>query len=239
MNNVIKNFLMVTAVAVPIGTVVGTTVSAVNLPSPKPIPLSTGPTVVVPSTNPFTSPTPYNPFGPTPPGAGGANGSNSNSSAVIVDIQTQPSICDPGEADVFATTDLATAVTNYRLSIGKPVTQNASLNALAQTDTITFINEVVPNTTITVNGVSRTITQRVMTAMPGSKAAAEIVVKGCFPTGNTPQQILALILTNPPNSTSTAIMNNPNWTVFGVNVQSSLNTVFGGGVVYVIIFAQQ
>jgi hypothetical protein len=232
MNSIVRNIVMAVGLAAPVGIVVGTTTSSssgnLNLPHPKPIPLSTGPTVVTPSPTPFTSPTAIGGF--TNPGGGA--GAGSSNSAVIVDLLTIGTFCTPGELDVFATTDLQTAVSSFRTSIGKPVTHDSRLDAIAQTDTLAWLLVNVPSTTI--NG--KTITQRVKAVIPSTKAAAEIVVKGCFPTGNTVNQIVALILTNPPNATSTAIMNNPNWNNFGVNVMTDTNA---GGVIYVIIFAQE
>jgi len=218
---------MAAATAVPVGAVVGTALSPVNLPTPTPIPLPTGPVVVTPSPTPFTSPTPFNlpaPIGSTP--------TTPSSSGVIVDLNTLGTFCTPGELDAFATTDLENAVINYRTSIGKPVTDDPALDALAQVDTLSIIPAVIPSTT---RG-GQTITQRVKAAVPKSKSAAEIIVKGCFPTGNTPAEILALIISNPPNPGTLAIMNNPNWTNVGVNVMTDLSY---GGVIYVIIFAQE
>jgi hypothetical protein len=235
MNNVVRNLVMAVGLAVPAGAVVGTSISSpgsaslINLPHPTPIPLPTGPVVVTPSPTPFTSPSGGGGF--ITPG-GNQNNGNSGTSGVIVDLATLGTFCTPGELDAFATTDLANAVMSFRTSIGKTVTRDNRLDALAQTDTLAYIAVAIPSTTIG----GRTITQRVKTAVPTSKAAAEIVVKGCFPTGNTIPQIVALILSNPPNPGTVAIMNNPNWTSFGVNVMTDTNF---GGVIYVIIFAQE
>jgi len=225
--NVIRNLVMAVATAIPIGAVVGTTISnAVSLPTPTPIPLPTGPVVVTPSPQPFTSPTSFNPVG----GGGGTPTANGTSD-VIVDLNTLGTFCTPGELDAFATTDFANAVIAYRTSIGNSVTEDTRLDALAQIDALAAVPAIVPTTTRN----NQTITQRVKAADPTSKAAAEIIVKGCFPTGNTPAQILALILSNPPNPSSVAIMNNKNWTIFGVNVMT--DTTYGG-VIYVLIFSQ-
>jgi hypothetical protein len=234
MNNVVRNLVMAVGLAVPVGAVVGTTgsstgASLINLPQPTPIPLPTGPVVVVPSPKPFTSPSGGGGF--INPG-GNQNNGGSGSSGVIVDLATLGTFCTPGELDAFATTDLGNAVLAYRTSIGKPVTRDSRLDALAQTDTLSWIAVAIPSTTIG----GRTITQRVKAAVPSTKSAAEIVVKGCFPTGNTIPQIMALILSNPPNPGTVAIMNNPNWNSFGVNVMTDTNF---GGVIYVIIFAQE
>lgn len=232
MNSVVRNLVMAVGLAAPVGIVAGTTASSsqgtLNLPHPKPIILPTGPVVVTPSPTPFTSPTGFTGF----TGGGGGANAGSGSSAVIVDLATLGTFCTPGELDVFATTDLQTAVSNFRTGIGKPVKHDARLDAIAQTDTLAWILVAIPSTTLS----GKTITQRVQAVIPSTKAAAEIVVKGCFPTGNTVNQIMALIESNPPNANSVAILNNPNWNSFGVNVMTDTNA---GGVIYVIIFAQE
>jgi hypothetical protein len=233
MNPLVRNLVMAVGLAAPIGVVAGTTMSStqanLNLPHPTPITLPTGPVVVTPSPTPFTSPSGGGGF----TGGGGGGGTTGNgTSAVIVDLLTLGTFCTPGELDVFAITDLQNAVSSFRKSIGQPVTHDARLDAIASTDTLAWLLVAIPSTTIN----NRTITQRVKAAIPSTKAAAEIVVKGCFPTGNTITQIVALILTNPPNANSVAIMNNPNWNSFGVNVMTDTNA---GGVIYVIVFAQE
>ncbi len=233
MNNVVRNLVMAVGLAAPVGMVAGTTMSPsqgnLNLPHPTPILLPTGPTVVTPSPTPFTSPTGQTGF---TGGGGGNNGNGNGNSAVIVDLATIGTFCTPGELDVFAITDLTNAVTTFRQSIGRPVTHDSRLDAIASTDTLAWLAVNVPSTTI--NG--KTITQRVKAVIPSTKSAAEIVVKGCFPTGNTVNNIMALIETNPPNANSVAILNNPNWNNFGVNVMTD---TLAGGVIYVIIFAQE
>jgi uncharacterized protein YkwD len=206
---------MVAAAALPTGVAVGSFFAT-----------APGVTVVTPG-----NPTP--PSTPSSPTTGSPSTSSSNAGVVISNSGTNCTV--PGNNNVQAASAFTNDISLLRSSspINAPVQLDSNLSAVAAFD----IADMAANNYLgTTNSKGQTLIQRVQQSVPSAKAAAEIIVKGCY-GNNTDVDIINLIVAN---ASAVAILQNPNWTHFGISEQPDFSHGSPDrGIYWVVLFAQE
>jgi uncharacterized protein YkwD len=216
MSAVVRNLVMVAAAALPTGVAVGSffaTAPGVTVVTP-------GGTTTTPST-------------PSSTGTGSGSSSSSNSGVVISNSGTNCTV--PNNNNVQAASAFTNDIMLLRSSapINSPVQLDSNLNGIAASD---IVDMAANNYLGTTNSKGQTLIQRVQAAVPSAKAAAEIIVKGCY-GNNTDVDIINLIVAN---ASAVAILQNPNWTHFGISEQPDFSHGSPDrGIYWVVIFAQE
>jgi uncharacterized protein YkwD len=209
--SVVRNLVLLVAGAVPLGTAVSSFFAT-----------DTGGVIVVnPSPTPTTGSTP-----PTTP-------TSTSTAAGVVISNTQTNCTVPNNDNVKAAADFTNALLVLRSTIGSPVQVDPNLSGIAAAD----ISDMAANNYLgTVNSNGKTLMQRVQAAVPSAKAAAEIIVKGCY-GNNSDVDIINLITAD---AGVVAILKNPNWTHLGISEQPDFSHGSPDrGIYWVVIFAQE
>jgi uncharacterized protein YkwD len=136
---------------------------------------------------------------------------------------------------VAAAAMFASGIETFRTlpPVSAPTVLDPKLNAIAAAD----IRDMAAHNYLgTVNSTGQTLIQRVRASIPSAKAAAEVIVKGCY-GNNTDIDVITAIA---GDARAVAIMDNPNWTHYGIGERPDLSHGSPNqGIFWVVIFAQE